>query len=148
MKPISHGLVVASFVLFANSVSAIPAGFSINPPLQVHPLPFFTEKQCSHGLWTRFRDSVIEAIWGLPGELYNLRNSKDQVVSAPAKTLSRYGSDVVLRFRVLDPEEAQALSDAVNILFLDVWASLDALVDIRVAREVVSIYRPSSIPIK
>jgi extracellular matrix protein 14 len=141
MKPFSYAFVALSFLLSANSVSAVPAGSSINRPLPVQPLSIFDQKQPSLGLWTRFRDSIIETIWGLPEGLPNVRNLKDRVGSAPAKALSRYGSDVVLRFQVRDSEEAQALSEAVHILFLDVWASVDGLIDIRVAQEVVSSFQ-------
>ncbi|KAI9804419.1 MAG: putative metallocarboxypeptidase ecm14 [Sarcosagium campestre] len=46
-----------------------------------------------------------------------------------------YGGDIVLRFNVTTSEEAAALSEATNILFLDVWETRDDWVDIRLAKD-------------
>ena len=60
-----------------------------------------------------------------------------QTIAVPSVT-HRYGSDIVLRIEVHNAEEVEALADAVNILFLDVWDSNENHVDIRLAKEVVS----------
>ena len=52
--------------------------------------------------------------------------------------LARYGGDVVLRFRIHQKDEAIALAEAVNVLFLDVWEFNTEWVDIRLAKDVVS----------
>lgn len=61
-------------------------------------------------------------------------------VPPPKQALTRYGSDVVVRFELKEPAQVDALSEAVNVLFLDVWDASDTFVDIRLAKEVVSIY--------
>lgn len=58
--------------------------------------------------------------------------------SAPPSTLlARYGGDVVLRFKLGTLEDAAALTEAVNVLFLDVWESNSDWVDIRLSKDVV-----------
>jgi extracellular matrix protein 14 len=44
----------------------------------------------------------------------------------------------VLRFKIRTAEEAKALAEASDILFLDVWEFNDDWADIRVAKDVVS----------
>ena len=53
--------------------------------------------------------------------------------------LARYGGDVVLRFRIQTAEEAKALAEASNVLFLDIWEFTTEWVDIRLAKDVVSL---------
>lgn len=52
--------------------------------------------------------------------------------------LARYGEDMVLRFNISNAEEASALAEASDILFLDVWEFNEDWVDIRIAKDVVS----------
>ena len=51
--------------------------------------------------------------------------------------MARYGEDVVLRFTIRSVEEAKALAEAADILFLDVWEFNEDWADIRVAKDVV-----------
>ncbi|MCJ1282258.1 putative metallocarboxypeptidase ecm14 [Xylographa opegraphella] len=57
--------------------------------------------------------------------------------SPPPRVLARYGGDVVLRFRIQKKDEAKALAEAVNVLFLDVWEFNTDWVDIRLAKDVI-----------
>jgi len=45
--------------------------------------------------------------------------------------LSRYVNDVVLRFNITGHDEAKAMAEAVNMLYLDVWSATKDHVDIR-----------------
>ena len=56
----------------------------------------------------------------------------------PPTYLARYGGDLVLRFQMNSVEETKALTEAVNILFLDVWEFTSEWVDIRLSKDVVS----------
>ncbi|KAF1812466.1 hypothetical protein P152DRAFT_367262, partial [Eremomyces bilateralis CBS 781.70] len=90
--------------------------------------------------WRSVSDSIISAIWGYPKDPTQTagkdfaRSKGDDVAS---KFLARYGQDMVLRFNVTTAEEAVALAEASNVLFLDVWAFTEDWVDIRIAKDVV-----------
>ena len=56
----------------------------------------------------------------------------------PSVVLSRYGGDVVLRFKIRTADETAALADAVDVLFLDVWGFTTEWADIRLSKDVVS----------
>jgi extracellular matrix protein 14 len=81
------------------------------------------------------RDALIEQIWTVP------QKSKSKQLhshsSAPANYRTRYGNDVVLRFNIRVEEEVKAFSEAVDILYLDVWEVGNGWVDIRVAKDMV-----------
>jgi len=55
----------------------------------------------------------------------------------------RHGGDMVLRFTVTTEEEAVALAEASNTLFLDVWEFNENWVDIRLAKDVVRLPQSS-----
>lgn len=131
-------LFVLCFILFA---SASPAGSSDGYSYpQPTPAQRQFQSQKSSGPWKWLRDSIIKTIWGVP-PVTNTPSYLDRLSSsdspAPASLLARYGSDVVLRFTINDADEIKALAEASNILFLDVWASTDEWVDIRIAKDVV-----------
>lgn len=92
-------------------------------------------------LLTRWRDRVLQAIWRIPQPSYHLpgnsRKASASTASPPPTLLSRYGGDLVLRFELRSAEEAQALSDAIDVLLLDVWEFTPDWVDIRLSKAVV-----------
>lgn len=53
------------------------------------------------------------------------------------RLLARYGEDIVMRFNISSADEASALAEASDILFLDVWEFNENWVDIRIAKDVV-----------
>lgn len=140
-----HVFVILCAVFFTGQVTAVPAGTGITHPHSpqlgpFEPVGFASQTQTqlapSRGPFTWLRDSVIERIWGIDKEKQSL--SKPGPRPVPEKSWSRYGSDIVLRIEVHNAEEVEALAEAVNILFLDVWDSNENYVDIRLAKEVVS----------
>jgi extracellular matrix protein 14 len=128
-------------LLCASLVLSVPAGSSILPPPPLEPLSLFAKKQDPRRPWVRFRDAIIEQIWGITkkptSRSYPWKDPYDDH-SPSSKALARYGSDVVLRFELRHSGEAAALANAINVLFLDVWASTETFVDLRLAQEMVS----------
>jgi len=90
---------------------------------------------------SRVRDSIIQSIWRIPtNERLKSANAKPSASrsSPPSQLLARYGGDLVLRFEIRSAEEAEALADAINVLFLDLWEFTAEWVDIRLSKDVVS----------
>ncbi|CAO2651659.1 Nn.00g042290.m01.CDS01 [Neocucurbitaria sp. VM-36] len=89
--------------------------------------------------WRRLSDAVIRRIWGLPEAQKRLGSDSGTTANnAPGEELvARYGEDVVLRFKIRTEEEASALAEAADILFLDVWEFNQDWCDIRIAKDVV-----------
>ncbi|ODH14454.1 hypothetical protein ACO22_06578 [Paracoccidioides brasiliensis] len=142
MRLFAH-LAVLAILACAVPITAIPSFLSNSYP--AHPaegISLFpqTQPQAPLGLWTRLRNTVIERLWRVPPQLCKNRpghKGKFPLFSAPASLRARYGDDVVLRFTIRNAEEVKALAEASNILFLDVWASTDEWVDIRLSKDVV-----------
>ena len=88
---------------------------------------------------SRWRDSLIRKVWGVPEQSCGKKGPGSRSrTSPPPSLLSRYGGDVVLRFEIRSAEEAAALADAVDVLFLDVWEFTTEWADIRLSKDVVS----------
>ena len=91
-------------------------------------------------LLTRLRDGIVDSIWRIdPIILSHTSHSRSipLISKPPSNLLARFGGDVVLRFAIQSAEEAQALSNAANILFLDVWEFTPKWVDVRLAKDLV-----------
>lgn len=110
-----------------------------SPPFQI---PRFPQQLSIHRRpWSRLRDQVIRTLWRIPDHQQNTEGSGKvaRLTNVPApKLLARYGSDVVLRFEIHTAEEAKALVEASNVLFLDIWEFTKDWADIRLAKEIVS----------
>lgn len=108
---------------FLPLISAVPATPNITPRL-------VDVTSNSRRPWTRLRDWVIDSIW-------DVDRTCSKYLSPPSNIHHRYGSDVVLRFHLRQPDEAEAVSAASQVLFLDIWAITSEFVDIRLAEEMV-----------
>ena len=115
-------------------------------PLQPIPqLPFQIPNPLPHNAnaktWlSRARDRVIQKIWRIPEDHGTSNaNCKGLRTTGPPSTLvARYGGDLVLRFDITSINEAEALAEAINVLFLDVWEFTTEWVDVRLSKDVVS----------
>ncbi|KXG54586.1 Peptidase M14, carboxypeptidase A [Penicillium griseofulvum] len=109
-------------------ISAVPAGSSITPPPPLLPV---RQPHTNPRPWSRLRDWVIGSIWDIDHKHCSKHSSP------PSNIHDRYGSDVVLRFHLREPEEAEALASASHVLFLDIWAITSKFVDIRLADDMI-----------
>lgn len=95
--------------------------------------------------WRRLSDAIIRKIWTLPDNQSGLGEGIGSTRQAATDHfVARYGEDVVLRFKISTADEAKALAEASDILFLDVWEFNEDWADIRVAKDVVS--RQTTLP--
>lgn len=88
---------------------------------------------------TRLRDTVVGKLFG-KADRHGRRREQHKYLSQMSKIISQYDGDVVLRFNLSSPEEAKALAEASNILYLDVWSTTRTHADIRMAEALVCIY--------
>ena len=114
---------------------------SLPPSPASHNTQGFRVHDHSRSWLVQARDSIIESIWSVSSDAASeaAKISPGQQSKPPQKVLARYGGDVVLRFDVKSPDEAEALSSAVRVLFLDVWESTPDWADIRLSKDVVSL---------
>jgi extracellular matrix protein 14 len=89
--------------------------------------------------WRRLSDAIIRNIWRLPEQQKSLGGQSAQTGrdALGDKLVAQYRDDVVLRFKIGTAEEASALADAADILFLDVWEFNEDWADLRVSKDVV-----------
>ncbi|KAH8719288.1 hypothetical protein GQ44DRAFT_712510 [Phaeosphaeriaceae sp. PMI808] len=108
-------------------------------------LPFPHDANSSHNHnrtprpWRRLSDAIIRRIWALPEKQKSfLGDSARDAAAAPAKQVdTRYSEDVVLRFKIRTVAEAEALAEATDVLFLDVWEFNEDWADLRIAKHVI-----------
>ena len=135
--PIALGLLM----LCPSPVAASWLGYERQAPSLPFQLPRTSQYASDNRqIATRIRDGIIHKIWGTPykDQSKSWGHREWSPTSDPSPmTFARYGGDVVLRFRLTSTEEAKALAEAVNILFLDVWEFTTDWVDIRLAKDVV-----------
>lgn len=89
--------------------------------------------------WRRLSDAIIRKIWALPEDQKSLgRDSVHHVGNALGDRLvAQYSEDMVLRFKIRTAEEATALAEAADILFLDIWEFNHDWADLRLSKDVV-----------
>lgn len=91
--------------------------------------------------WRILSDAIIRSIWGQDetqkslGEHNGSPHAHSQSDAMGRETVALYGDDMVIRFTITTPEEARALADASDTLFLDVWEFNEDWVDIRIAKD-------------
>lgn len=129
---------LAALSLLIAGPSLVAAAPHDNARFPYAPTTYTTPHNQSPRPWRRLSDAIIRRIWSLPQDQKSLGNDATRTASnAPGEQLvAHYGDDVVLRFKIRTSEEAQALSEAADILFLDVWEFNEDWADIRIAKDV------------
>ncbi len=88
---------------------------------------------------TWLRDSVVEYFFPPTPKIETPKDFKVEKrppgSRVPAKVRARYGKDVVLRFRPSTEEEADILKAAANTLFVDIWATSNEGIDLRISED-------------
>jgi extracellular matrix protein 14 len=89
--------------------------------------------------WRRLSDAIIRRIWKLPNDQKSFGSKKGQDADNAIgdHLVAQYSEDIVLRFKIRTVEEASALAEAADVLFLDVWEFNDDWADIRLSKHVV-----------
>ncbi|KAF3289580.1 putative metallocarboxypeptidase ecm14 [Orbilia oligospora] len=104
----------------------------------------------SRNSWSKIRNKIVVKIFGSGQRHHGVRShphyssgssssgAQKPLGDTPAKApYSRYQNEVVLRFNITTTDEAAALAEAAEILFLDVWSATKDHADIRVDKDVV-----------
>lgn len=139
----NYSLLLLSTILLC-VLSTAPARILAAPsvtnqqPASPFQTPLFSQQTSTGRPWASVRDHLIRFIWRIP-ERHKDRGFKAGIsksLPGPKRT-ARYGGDVVLRFKTQTAEDASALAEAANVLFLDVWEFTKEWVDVRLAKEVV-----------
>lgn len=129
-------------ILCIQYAGAVPSStqFELPPEDLVSRDHFFRAPQKPISTLTRWKDSTISTIWNYFGSTARpIRPDQvyDQDGLAP-QSHSQYADQLVLRFNISTSEEATSLAEAADVLFLDIWASSQSWVDIRVDKPIVS----------
>jgi extracellular matrix protein 14 len=129
-----HLLLLVAALPLSNAIPATDSPSSYLAPLSeqssTHLSSIFSNP------FRALRNAIIERIWDVPAKSKPKPCSSSQS-SVPSNYRTRYGDDVVLRFKFKTDDEVRALSEAVDILYLDVWEVAEEWVDIRIAKDVV-----------
>lgn len=106
-------------------------------PLQL-PQQLFHSSNAKSWL-SRARDTLIHTVWRIPTDtsLTKASGKASAAAGPPPTLLARYGGDLVLRFDINSIHDAEALAQAVDVLFLDVWEFTTDWVDIRLSKDIV-----------
>lgn len=134
MQPPSGSLSTKTLILTLCLALSLPA-------LAAEPIPKREASLSSPGSVFSFpllrwlRDSAIEVVFGSRTERTNPDGNTSNGADYAA-VQARYRHDVVVRFNVTNQGEEQALSEAADRLFLDVWAvKTREFVDVRLHRD-------------
>lgn len=120
------------FVLFTLLVCLSVSIPTVDSVHQQHVLTDSLSTQTrSSSLLTKVYSSLIEKIWPQCKESSSRKHKPHT-----AKVSSRYGDDVVLRFKIKNQNEAQAFAEAINTLYLDVWEASKDWADVRISKKV------------
>ncbi|RVX71973.1 hypothetical protein B0A52_04571 [Exophiala mesophila] len=133
MAPVLQSIAVLLSLVSPSICISLPTPDSTEVSHHPRCAPHFSDDR-PVGLFRRLRNTVIEKIWSLPPKSSHPPSSI-LLSNAPQHFRTRYGNDVVLRFRIRSADEAKTLADAAAILLLDVWEGTDEWVDIRVAKD-------------
>ncbi|KAL7269046.1 putative metallocarboxypeptidase ecm14 [Rhizina undulata] len=134
-------VLAAGLLLSAAEAASIPDSFaqrdhhapaSSLPPSFPPPLEIPDDRTWA----VRLRDSVVGRVFS-KSERSSIRRSQQKHLAQASSILSQYAGDVVLRFNLSSSEEAKALAEASNALFLDVWATTRTHADIRLSEAIV-----------
>ena len=141
-------------MLSRNTFSIIALFFTLLfcPPIQAFAVPWPSSSGAFHHhpeqspkhrtvfpQLTWLRDTAVEKLFGLPPKEvqpgYNKHSPHPSPSQLPSTLLAKYGGDVVLRFNLSTPSEEQALAEAADTLFLDVWEFTSNWADIRLRED-------------
>ena len=118
---------IALFCLAPASILAVP------PEEHAAPTP---------SPWRRLTNTLISHIWPLPAGQSPIRADQDRKGKTDhGLAAAQYGRDIVLRFNLTSAHEAQAIAEAAEDLYLDIWEFNENWVDIRLAKDIVSIQK-------
>jgi hypothetical protein len=127
----------SSFALLAlaTPLSSSHDQLTITSPQPVQfPLPV-VEQWFRPIAWLKAR--ISQALWRISPQDLPRTSAGGGLGSSIRSTQSIYGGDMVVRFNVSTSKEAEALAEASDTLFLDVWEFNEDWVDIHLAKDVV-----------
>lgn len=131
-----YGAAVLSSVVGAATIPVPATSHNVMPPLPLSELPDHNPLPT----WSERLRGLSARLLGRSGR-HGWRHHEQKHFSSGPSQMSRYSGDIVLRFNLTTQVQGQALVDASQILFLDVWSSTKDYVDIRLPERDV---RPSS----